>query len=74
MFKQISISGFRGFGVKQTLEFALPYNNIPGSGLTIIVGGNNTGKTTIIESIQAFNNSEPPSFLKAGVIRKQMKE
>ena len=62
MLKQISISGFRGFGVKQTLEFALPDNNTPGSGLTIIVGSNNTGKTTIIESIQAFNNSEPPSF------------
>lgn len=62
MLKQISISGFRGFGVKQKLEFALPDNNTPGSGLTIIVGGNNTGKTTIIESIQAFNNSEPPSF------------
>lgn len=62
MLKQLSISGFRGFGVQQTLNFALPDNKTPGSGLTIIVGANNTGKTTIIESIQAFNGHTPPSF------------
>ena len=62
MLKQLSILGFRGFGVQQTLNFALPDNKTPGSGLTIIVGANNTGKTTIIESIQAFNGHTPPSF------------
>ena len=40
------------------LDFALPDNKTPGSGLTIIVGPNNSGKTTIIESIQAFNGYE----------------
>ena len=40
------------------LNFALPDNKTPGSGLTIIVGPNNSGKTTIIESIQAFNGYE----------------
>jgi len=62
MIKEISISGFRGFGISQTVKFAIPNNETPGSGLTIITGANNSGKTTIIESIRAFNSSESPSF------------
>ena len=62
MIKKISISGFRGFGIPQTVKFAIPDNENPGSGLTIITGANNSGKTTIIESIRAFNSSESPSF------------
>lgn len=62
MIKKLSISGFRGFGEKQSLEFALPDGEIFGSGLTIITGANNSGKTTIIESIQAFNGSASPTF------------
>ena len=62
MIKKISISGFRGFGISQTVKFAIPDNEKPGSGLTIITGANNSGKTTIIESIRAFNSSESPSF------------
>lgn len=62
MIKEISISGFRGFGISQTVQFAIPNNDKPGSGLTIITGANNSGKTTIIESIRAFNSSESPSF------------
>lgn len=62
MIKELSIYGFRGFGKKQTLQFALSNGKI-GSGLTIITGANNSGKTTIIESIRAFNGgSESPSF------------
>ena len=64
MIKELSISGFRGFGIPQTVKFAVPQNSKPGSGLTIITGANNSGKTTIIESIRAFNSSESPSFLK----------
>ena len=62
MIKELSISGFRGFGIPQTVKFAVPQNSKPGSGLTIITGANNSGKTTIIESIRAFNSSESPSF------------
>lgn len=62
MIKQLSISGFRGFGVKQEIPFAIPDGETPGSGLTIITGANNSGKTTILESIRAFNNYESPSF------------
>ena len=63
MIKDISIFGFRGFGQEQKLEFSLP-NGTKGSGLTFLVGPNNSGKTTIIESIRAFNGNrnEPPSF------------
>ena len=63
MIKELSIFGFRGFGEKQTLQFALPNGQV-GSGLTIITGANNSGKTTIIESIRAFNGHSrmSPSF------------
>jgi len=62
MIKQLSIHGFRGFGIKQEISFAIPDGKTPGSGLSIITGANNSGKTTIIESIRAFNGFESPSF------------
>ena len=65
MIKKLSIYGFRGFSVEQTVEFATP-NNDKGSGLTVITGANNSGKTTIIEAIRTFNepmdSKEGPSF------------
>lgn len=62
MIKELSIYGFRGFGERQSLQFALPNGKV-GSGLTIITGANNSGKTTILESIRAFNGGEAsPSF------------
>lgn len=62
MIKNLCISGFRGFGQTQTIEFSIPDKDQIGSGLTIITGANNAGKTTIIESIRAFIGSESPSF------------
>lgn len=64
MIKNLSISGFRGFGEAQLIPFAIPNGETAGSGLTIITGANNSGKTTIIESIRAFNGSSTssPSF------------
>lgn len=64
MIYKLSISGFRGFGQEQTLTFARPNGKTPGSGLTIITGANNSGKTTIIEAIRAFNESgsSSPTF------------
>jgi len=62
MIKALSIHGFRGFGEKQTLTFSLPDGRTVGRGLNIITGANNTGKTTIIESIRAFNGSQEPTF------------
>lgn len=64
MIKELSIQGLRGFGRKQTIRFSIPDGEHSGSGLNVIVGANNAGKTTIIEAIRAFNTSgtATPSF------------
>ena len=63
MIKSISIQGFRGFASQCTIDFAIP-NDTPGSGMTILVGANNSGKTTILEALRMFNCDQynPPSF------------
>lgn len=63
MIKNVTIHGLRGFGKEREINFAIP-NGIQGSGLTILVGSNNTGKTTISEAIRSFNSTKdnPPSF------------
>lgn len=55
MLKKISINGLRGFGENETIEFSMP-TGVDGSGLNIIVGPNNSGKTTIIEAIKYYNS------------------
>lgn len=65
MIKSITIHGLRGFGKECTINFAIPKGEqTQGSGLTILVGSNNTGKTTILEAIRSFNSikNNPPSF------------
>lgn len=54
IYKEISISGFRGFNESKKIELAIP-NRSFGSGLTILVGENNSGKTTILESFRLFS-------------------
>lgn len=63
MINSLTVNGLRGFGEEKTINFAVP-NGSNGSGLTIIVGANNTGKTTIIEALRAFNSNKdnPPTF------------
>lgn len=65
--KSLTISNFMGFGnQKQTVKFGIPEKDKLGSGLTIIAGANNSGKTSIIEALlkccnyksTSFNNSE----------------
>lgn len=58
---RLTMGGLRGFAQEQSLEFAQP-NDAPGSGLTLLVGANNSGKSTIIESLRAFSQHPPPSF------------
>ena len=63
MIDSLMIHGFRGFGENKRIQFALPNGNY-GSGLTIFVGANNSGKTTILEALRSFNSlkDNPPSF------------
>jgi len=61
-FSKIEISGFRGFAEKGELNFAVPNNNA-GSGLTIVVGANNSGKSTIFEAIRAVSQNQAPSII-----------
>lgn len=52
MLTKISIEGLRGFAEKTDVFFALPTGDA-GSGLTLLTGPNNSGKSTIIEAIKA---------------------
>jgi hypothetical protein len=61
MLESLRILGLRGFAKSQLLPFAIP-NGTDGSGLTILVGANNAGKSTAIEALRALNQSAPPSF------------
>ena len=58
---QLAIKGFRGFSEEQTLSFGRPTGK-PGSGLTVLVGPNNGGKSTVIESLQALSSRQEVSF------------
>ncbi len=62
MYKELKIKGLRGFGTEQTLHLAIPTENKEGSGLTIIVGANNSGKSTIWETFRALNGTQTVSF------------
>lgn len=55
MYKTLSICGFRGFASNQNLSLAIP-NGEYGSGLTIVVGANNSGKSTIWETFRALSS------------------
>lgn len=54
--EKLKIKGLRGFSEETNVNFAIPDNKNPGSGLTILVGSNNSGKSTIIEAIHLLNN------------------
>lgn len=51
MLIKLSLEYYKGFYEEQSITFAIPEEDKEGSGLTLIVGPNNTGKTTIIESL-----------------------
>ena len=57
----LSIKGLRGFSQEQAINFAEPNGEI-GSGFTILVGPNNGGKSTVIESLRALSMQENPTF------------
>ncbi|WP_292375554.1 ATP-dependent nuclease [Methanosarcina sp. UBA411] len=61
MISSIKIKGFRGFAEEQELKLSKP-NGEKGSGLTVIVGPNNGGKSTIIESFKVMSSGNHISF------------
>jgi predicted ATP-dependent endonuclease of OLD family len=54
-YTKFAIKNFRCFENEQTLYFAQPKSDKIGSGITYIVGANNSGKTTLIESLWMRN-------------------
>jgi predicted ATP-dependent endonuclease of OLD family len=52
----IEILGYRGFGTVGKMDFAIP-DGKPGSGLTLITGPNNSGKSSILECLRARNGA-----------------
>ena len=56
-YKELKILGFRGFSQECKIEFAIP-NEKEGSGLTILVGENNSGKTSILETLRMLEKKE----------------
>lgn len=61
MISSIKIKGFRGFAEEQELKLSKP-NGEKGSGLTVIIGPNNGGKSTVIESFKAMASLSNISF------------
>jgi predicted ATPase len=59
--RTLTIRGLRGFGTEQQLEFAEPTGEL-GSGLTVLVGPNSGGKSTIVEALRAMAGRREQSF------------
>ena len=58
--KTLKIEHYKGFYDKETIEFAVPDGKTPGSGLTLIVGPNNAGKTTLLEALLLGESGASP--------------
>lgn len=58
---QLRIHGYRGFRLPGVLDLAVP-NGTTGSGLTILTGPNNGGKSSIFECLRARSSSQATSF------------
>lgn len=57
-FTKFTIKNFKCFKDEQSLSFAIPSPSQIGSGITYIVGANNSGKTTIIEGLSIKKDSK----------------
>ena len=55
--KHLCIHNFKGFCGENSIEFGIPDVQTPGSGLNILVGENNTGKSTLFEAIHFLRNN-----------------
>jgi len=60
--REVLISNFKSFGTPTvTIQFNLP-NGAEGSGLNLLVGENNTGKSTLFEAIDFVRNNTKKSL------------
>lgn len=57
----LTVKGYRGFADGQTLQFAKP-TGANGSGLTVLVGPNNGGKSSVLEALSAIFSQNSVSF------------
>lgn len=55
--KSLVIDGLRGFSEKTEIQFSIPDKVNPGSGLTVLVGPNNSGKSTVIEAVHLLSKN-----------------
>lgn len=53
--QDLNIEGLRSFEKETIIMFAMPNGNDVGSGLNVFVGGNNSGKSTIIEALHLLS-------------------
>jgi predicted ATPase len=58
----LTIQGFRGFAQAREFRPAIPDRAMPGSGLTIVVGPNNAGKSSLTEALVAVAQDQLPTF------------
>ncbi|MFA5543851.1 MAG: AAA family ATPase [Bacilli bacterium] len=53
---EVSLSNFKSFGIKkESFSFSIPNGEV-GSGLNLLIGENNTGKSTLFEAIDFLRN------------------
>ena len=58
--RTITLNNFKCFEADiDPLHFAMPDGTTPGSGLNILVGENNTGKSTVFEALDFVRNGPP---------------
>lgn len=61
LIKSLKIHGYRGFSVSRKIDFAIP-NGDRGSGLSILVGPNNAGKSSIVEALNIIARTAKKSI------------
>ena len=69
LIKQLEIKGLRSFKNCPAIKFSVP-DGKEGSGLNILVGANNSGKSTIIEAInylKSNNNFIPTTAINSDI-------
>jgi predicted ATP-dependent endonuclease of OLD family len=56
--KSFTVENLKAFGAKQSAEFAQPSSGTSGSGLTVFVGPNNSGKSTILRALRSITSDD----------------